>query len=234
MENLITNNARGCGERKGRVVVDKNSAMPRTGVDFLPANGDGKIRKIAFLIALLKAFRRPSQSRYCAHTESAISPRVSSASAIASPVPPNRFKFFRTVVCGAIEKNCNRIGVFFQLAIVELAGHGTTGIQPRSLSLSLSLSLPPLRPPPFHPLPPGSLHRSPARYRISWPTAKNQFPRFFPPARRIRRQHHRRFHRFADKAKKLRGLPPMTSRPCGVCSVPFSQIVPRDICELSG
>jgi len=101
-----------------------------------------------------------------------------------------------------------------------------------SLSLSLSLSLAPslfglpLYPAPFAtpslpPSHPGSLHRSPARYRISWPTAKNQFPRFFPPARRIRRQHHRRFHRFADKAKKLRGLPPMTSRPCGVRIVAF-------------
>jgi len=94
------------------------------------------------------------------------------------------------------------------------------------LSLSLSCSGLPLYPSPFAtfslpPSRPGSLHRSLARYRISWPTAKNQFPRFFPPARRIRRQHQRRFHRSADKAKKLRGLPPMTSRPYGVRIVAF-------------
>lgn len=64
----------------------------------------------------------------------------------------------------ADEKNCNRIGVFFQLAIVERPS--ASNDRPFGRGEFFLSFLPPLPP---------SLS-----LQISWPTAKNQSARFFP------------------------------------------------------
>lgn len=77
-----------------------------------------------------------------------------------------RFEILPRLGVRADEKNCNRIGVFFQLAIVERSsasndrpsGHGGFFFSFPLFPFSLSFSL-----------------------QISWPTAKNQSARFFPP-----------------------------------------------------
>lgn len=120
---------------------------------------------------------------------------------------------FSAPLCGAIEKNCNRIGVFFQLAIVErpdmerwasnrvLSRSATRFIHPPPTPFPRPPRVPP-------PLPPCSVPNQLA-YR------EKSISPFFPPARQIRRQHHRRFHCPQSKQKFTDTIDPLSFQPYG-------------------